>query len=206
MKSLINLDCNEGMASLEDGSVDLILTDPPYIKEQWETAYRTLATQGARILKPSGYLITYCGHIHLNQIMRILDESGLEYYWIIMQGNHGPKCLIHSRNLLAGFKPILVYQKPPIKALNRISLDVVTGQRSKTYHAWQQDIHEAIHLLRTFARPGDLVVDPFTGSGTVPLAAKALGLRFVGYEIDPGTHQVALKRMEQEPLTVEAFL
>lgn len=206
MRSLINLDCNDGMADLEDGSIDLILTDPPYVKDQWEAAYRTLATQGARILKPSGYLVTYSGHIHLNQIMKILDDSGLEYYWLIMQGNHGAKCLVHSRNIIAGFKPIIVYQKPPVKALNRVSLDVVTGKRSKTYHAWQQDIHEAIHLLRVFAKPGDLVVDPFAGSGTVPLAAKALGLRFIGYEIDPVTHRTACERMQQEPLTVEAFL
>lgn len=206
MRSIINIDCNEGMTCIPDDSIDLILTDPPYVKDQWEAAYQTLATQGARILKPSGYLISYCGHINLNRIMRIMDDAGLSYYWIVMQGNHGAKCLVHSRNIIAGFKPIIVYQKPPVKATNRVSLDVVTGKRSKTYHAWQQDIHEAIHLLRVFAKPGDRVLDPFAGTGTTGLAAKALGLNYIGYEIDPETFAVALGRMEQEPLTVEAFL
>ena len=122
---ILNVDCATGMADLEDESVDLILTDPPYIKEVWEGAYTTLATQGARILKPSGYLISYCGHIH---------------------------------------------------------------------------------LLRTFGKPGDRVLDPFAGSGTTCLAAKALGMDCLGMEIDPKTHRVALGRMTQEPLTVEAFL
>ena len=203
---ILNVDCATGMADLEDGSIDVILTDPPYVKEVWEGAYTTLATQGARILKPSGYLISYCGHIHLNRIMRIMDDAGLAYYWLICQGNHGAKCIIHSRNIIAGFKPIIVYQKPPVKALNGVSMDVVTGRRSKTYHAWQQDIHEAIHLLRTFGRPGDRVLDPFTGSGTTCLAAKALGMDYLGMEIDPKTYRVALGRMTQEPLTVEAFL
>ena len=194
------------MAALKDESVDIILTDPPYIKEVWEGAYITLALQGARILKPSGFLISYCGHINLDKIMRIMGDAGLAYYWLFCQGNHGAKCLVHSRNIIAGFKPIIVYQKAPIKPLNRVSLDVVTGKRSKTYHAWQQDIHEAIHLLRTFARPGDLVLDPFAGSGTTCLAAKALGMDYLGMEIDPGTHAVALGRMEQQPLTVESYL
>ena len=203
---ILNVDCAQGMAELEDESIDVILTDPPYVKEVWEGAYTNLATQGARVLKPSGYLISYCGHIHLNRIMRIMDDAGLAYYWLISQGNHGAKCLVHSRNIIAGFKPIIVYQKPPVKALNRLSLDVVTGKRSKTYHAWQQDIHESIHLLRTFGKPGDRVLDPFAGSGTTCLAAKALGMDCLGMEIDPKTHRVALGRMTQEPLTVEAFL
>lgn len=203
---ILNIDCALGMADLEDESVDLILTDPPYIKEVWEEAYTTLATQGARVLKPSGYLISYCGHININRIMKIMDDAGLSYYWLIAQANHGAKCLVHSRNMLAGYKPIIVYQKPPVKALNRISLDTVTGKRSKTYHAWQQDIHESIHILRTFGKRGDLVLDPFLGSGTVYLAAKALGMTCLGMEIDPHTCEIARDRGTQGPLTVEMFL
>ncbi len=43
-------------------------------------------------------------------------------------------------------------------------------------------------------------MDPFTGSGTIPLAAKLLGLRYMGFEIDPDTHRVATGRMQQTPL------
>jgi len=199
------MDCDKGMAILEDESVDLIFTDPPYIKEVWGNAYTVLASHSIRVLKPSGFLISYCGQINLNRIMRIMDDAGLVYYWIITQRNSGAKTLVHARNIIAGFKPVIVYQKPPIKALNRVSLDVISGTRSKAYHAWQQDIHEAIHLIRTFAKPGDLVLDPFTGSGTTLLAAKLLGMNFIGFEIEEDTIEIARMRLSQEPLDLASF-
>jgi len=200
-----NCDARDGIRQLPDESVDLILTDPPYVKEQWESAYTLLAEEGSRVLKKSGYLITYCGQFYLNKIMRIMDDY-LSYYWVISQINTGAKCLVHSRNIIASFKPVLVYQKPPFLTKNRVTLDIIkNGKRSKTFHAWQQDIHEALHLMRIFSNPGDMVLDPFVGSGTVAVAAKALGRNFVGFEIDPGTYEVAMGRLAQEPITIEAF-
>jgi DNA modification methylase len=51
-------------------------------------------------------------------------------------------------------------------------------------------------LIRDFTDPGDLVVDPFAGSGTTGVAAKRLGRRFIGWERDPKYHAIAEKRIE----------
>jgi len=51
-------------------------------------------------------------------------------------------------------------------------------------------------LVRDFTDPGDLVLDPFAGSGTTGVACKRLGRRFLGWEKDPKYHAIAVKRID----------
>lgn len=55
-------------------------------------------------------------------------------------------------------------------------------------------------LVRDYSRPGDLVCDPCCGGGTTLVAAKDLGRRFVGYDIDPKAIEMTKKRLAQEVL------
>jgi site-specific DNA-methyltransferase (adenine-specific) len=50
-------------------------------------------------------------------------------------------------------------------------------------------------IVRDYSRPGDLICDPCAGMGTTGVAALGLGRRFVGAEIDPDTHRLALERL-----------
>lgn len=197
-------DCRGALTDIEAGSVDIIFTDPPYVKDQWEEAY-TILGELAVLLKPSGYVITYCGHYHLPEIHDILRNAGLVYFWQVAQLNTGAKSLMHHRNILCGYKPILIYQKPPLNPTNRIFMDVIRGTQSKRYHNWEQSIREALELLSRFTRPGDTLLEPFAGSGTTLLAAKCLGLNWTGYEIDPESHKKAVSRLEQVPLSLKEF-
>jgi site-specific DNA-methyltransferase (adenine-specific) len=52
-------------------------------------------------------------------------------------------------------------------------------------------------LIRDFTDPGDVVCDPFAGSGTTGVAALRLGRRFIGWEIDPRYYEKALKRLTE---------
>lgn len=200
---IYNMDCAEGLRALEAGSVDLIFTDPPYIAAMYEEAYGILAEHGARVLRPGGWLITYAPQYHLPEVIQILGESGLEYYWTIAQTNRSnANTVVYPRGVMVMWKPILVYAKPPIERPPRAFCDLVSGKRMKQHHPWEQSIHEALALLSRFAAPGNLVVDPFAGSGTILLAAKLLGLQYIGFEIDPAAHQMALERMQQVPIVL----
>lgn len=55
------------------------------------------------------------------------------------------------------------------------------------------------HIL-SWSNPGDLVLDPFTGSGTTCKAAKELGRKFLGFEINPEYCKIAERRIAQEVL------
>jgi len=198
------MDCDQGMGELPDNSVDLIFTDPPYVKDQYKAAYETLAKHGPRVLKPSGFLITYAPQYRLHEIMQMMGED-LEYYWICSQLNNRESILVYQKNAICLFKPILIYQKPPRKMCKEAFVDVISGKKQKKFHPWEQSIHDALHLLSRFAGPGDMILDPFMGSGTTILAAKLLGLEAIGFEIDPDTYRTASERLNQSALNLDRF-
>jgi site-specific DNA-methyltransferase (adenine-specific) len=100
--------------------------------------------------------------------------------------------------MFQGFKPILIYQKPPVGQVREWWSDVVTaeiderwsviaarpGERDKTLHPWQQSEPVFAELVKRFTVPGGLVADPFAGSGTTGRAAISQGRHFWGCDID----------------------
>ena len=204
--TLLHIDCAEGLRDMGAETVDIIFTDPPYLKDMYEDAYTILQQEADRLLRPGGWLITYAPQYHLSQVLGILESGALQYYWMVAQLNQrNANCIIHARRVMAMWKPILIFEKPPISKPPHAFCDTISGKRMKAHHPWEQSIHEALGLLSRFAAPGDLVVDPFMGSGTVPLAAKLLGLDCIGMEKDEGTYQTACSRLEQEPLNLATF-
>jgi DNA modification methylase len=201
--TLILGSCERALDEINPGTVDLILTDPPYIKETLDEALRLLSLLGNKLLKPSGFLVTYAGQYHLPAFINTLGTEELSYFWQAVTLNNGDKPYIFSRGLMAAYKPILIYQKKPIKKGNWFIHDVLDFAMEKQYHPWQQSIREAIVLLKAFSHEGDLVLDPFMGSGTIPLAAKLLGRQAIGYEIDEKTFRKAERRMEQRAIIQE---
>lgn len=171
--------------NVSDNSVDAIITDPPYPKE-FLHLYKDLADVSYRVLKPSGFCIVYCGHIYLNQIMRYFDDAGLEYYWIYALVNSKDKRpTAIKRNAICGWKPIIIYQKPPLKPSPFRFVDYIDYDNSeKDLHEWQQGIKGYEHFIEKFTYPNDLILEPFAGGGTVPLACKKLKRKCIAIEID----------------------
>jgi hypothetical protein len=76
-------------------------------------------------------------------------------------------------------------------------LDCATGSGAdKRFHIWGQDERTASYYIDCFSRPGDVVLDPFCGGGTVPAVCKQIHRHFIAFEIDPATASVARKRLE----------
>ena len=109
-----------------------------------------------------------------------------------------------------GYESIVVCHAPGRKRWNgggRVgvySLNKSDGER--VAHPTQKPIPLMEALIRDFTDPGDLVLDPFAGSGTTGVACIRLGRRFVGFEKDPKYHAIAMKRLEaaREQLTLPA--
>lgn len=57
-------------------------------------------------------------------------------------------------------------------------------------------------VIRACSNPGDLVVDPFTGSGTTPVVARALGRRFIGSEFSVDNARSAFARVLAGPVRI----
>ena len=68
---------------------------------------------------------------------------------------------------------------------------------SKDQHPTEKPIELAQHFIRLHSQPGDLILDPFAGSGSTGVAARKEGRRFLGFEIDPKWHEAAAKRVAE---------
>ena len=186
---------------LPAGSVDLILTDPPYTGPDVEAGiYSDLSAFAARVLAPGGLCVAYAPISFLPAAMAGLGTA-LDYHWMLI-ALHGSGAVhqVRSRHLGNAYKPVLGFRarggeaEPPwfVNVLQR-------GRRDKTLHDWQQDLSEAAELIDVLTVPGATVCDPFTGSGTTALAAAMAGRRFIGAEIDAQTFAIATARLAAAP-------
>lgn len=66
-----------------------------------------------------------------------------------------------------------------------------------TPHPHQKPEKLLARVIEASSRPGDLVIDPFMGSGTTAVVARRLHRRYVGFEIDPDHVRLALKRLSE---------
>jgi site-specific DNA-methyltransferase (adenine-specific) len=65
-------------------------------------------------------------------------------------------------------------------------------------HETQKPLWLTCRVIEDFTDPGDLVWDPYCGSGTTGVACLRLGRRFIGHEMQPHYAEVAARRLEAE--------
>lgn len=177
------------LADIPDGSLDLILTDPPYPAE-FLPLWTDLAKFAAVKLAPHGMLAAMSGQIHLPEVYARLGEH-LTYRWTMAYLMAGAANVVHARRVSTMWKPVLVYGSS-----GRRLHDVATSKAAdKDFHGWGQSETGMYDLLRLLADPGATVCDPFVGGGTTAVVAQAHGCHFVGAEIDEGTYRTATKRL-----------
>jgi len=182
---------------IETNSVDLILTDPPYPKEYLEL-WKPLGEFANRVLKPSKFLISYSAHIYLPKVLNDLSES-LIYYWEMALIHNGHYATTFGRNMSNGWKPILVFQKPPFKKLDSIMLDIIQGSGTeKSLHKWQQASEEVRPIIEHFTVAGDTVLDCFAGSGSFGITAYKLKRKSINIEKELDSVNTIKKRFADE--------
>jgi len=196
-------DARELAKKIPDESIDLIFTDPPYPRE-FLPLYGWLAETAARVLKPDGFMLTYCGNLYKDQIFA-MTMPHLSYFWDY-QTIDGAATVVWPRRSIAKSKSILAWRKQGSAALPRTNvLGVWVGTGSdKRWHEWGQDESSARYFIDCFLPAGGVVLEPFAGGGTVPAVCKAHGWQWLAFEVDPATAATARDRlkMTQYPLLV----
>ncbi len=178
-------DFREVLADVPDGSIDAIITDPPYGAAHLDV-WCPLGVLAARVLRPGGILATYSGQTYLPAVIGALAES-LTYLWTIAVVGRGQKSIIRPVRFYSRWKPVFVFAKPPHdREEGEWTDDVFTGSGpDKAWHDWQQGEDEAGWLVDAFSAPGARILDPFVGGGTTLAAALLLGRQALGCDVDP---------------------
>jgi site-specific DNA-methyltransferase (adenine-specific) len=186
--------CDFRNLKIEDGSIDLLFTDPPYAK-MFLPLWDDLAAFAARVLKPNGLLVTYSGHFYLDQVFASLGKR-LTYRWMISTSWGGDRNQIRPLNISSGWKPILVYSKGEWEKRPPWSDTSYGTDKEKQYHDWQQSLEEVLKYVRAFSKPGDLICDPFGGGFTTAKAVQELGdRRFVGCDVEKASVVLGQQRL-----------
>lgn len=195
----VTLHCGDALELAEKripaASVDLIFTDPPYPKE-FHYCYEWLAKEAARVLKSTGFLISYCGPYWKDVVMGYFG-SELDYFYDFILVHRGNTTILWPRKVISGYKSILCYTPKGMKPLPKNN---VLGQwdgtgGDKRFHRWGQDTQEARYYIDCFSKKGDTVVDYFSGGGTTAEVCKRLKRNFVGFEKNPDMFKVSVERL-----------
>jgi site-specific DNA-methyltransferase (adenine-specific) len=193
-------DFREVLADLADASVDAVVTDPPYDKAG-VPLFEDLAAFGARVLRLGRLAVVYAGHLQLDEEMELLARGGLSYCWHganVLAGRHTK---VHARMVSGWHRSVLLYSAGPYQPRSWVNdlafAEGRGGPEERPLHPWQQALEPVRHWVRQVSEPGELVCDPFLGSGTTALACVLEGRRFIGYDIDPGCVETTRQRLAQ---------
>jgi len=182
-------------ADIEDNSIDLIVTDPPYPKE-YLPLYRDLAVFAARVLKPGGSLVAMAGQSYLPEIFELMKVDGLQYNWTISYltpGGQAPQ--LWQRKVITFWKPVLWYTKGKNERWVGDVVKSAVNDNDKRFHFWGQSESGMGNLISKVSSVGDIILDPFMGGGTTGLVSLQLHRKFIGIEIEGNSFQNAKERI-----------
>lgn len=222
MFELAMKDCVEWLRTIPDASVDLVVTDPAYaslekhravgtttrLKADWfpvvanEHLCQVLA-EAFRILKPDAHCYVFCDQ----ETMHMLHD-------FIVRGvgaDHGHVAPFRWRKFLVWDKrtigmgysyryrhECIVYLEKGKRRLNDLSIpDVLSADRVRGGYPTEKPVEILSTLVQQSSEPGQLVIDPFLGSGSTGEAALAAGRHFAGCDVTARAVELAGARLER---------
>lgn len=205
---LIFGDCIDILKTAPDSCIDFVVTDPPYLVNYKDRSGRSIQndrfghwirpafTEIYRVLKPNTFCVSFYGWNQVERFMLVWKNVGFRPVGhIVFQKRYPSKVgFLGNRHecafLLAKGEP----QKPK-RALKDVLPWHYTGNH---FHPTQKPIEAIRSLISAFSQPGDLVLDPFAGSGTTGIAAEQVDRRYILIEKDAEYFRIAEKRLAKK--------
>ncbi|AKT91692.1 DNA-methyltransferase [Campylobacter gracilis] len=214
LNKIYNTDCLEFMRSMPDSCVDLVVTDPPY------EIHTKGGGLGKRPVYENGALSKisqgFDAEATLEQIARICKKINIFIFCStkqkprIMNWGYERDCNIAE---LAWYKPnaapftnntfksdlenIIYIREKGVKIKGISRLFTHNCGKSKYGHPTEKPLEIIEKLILTASNEGDLIFDPFMGSGTTAAACKELNRNFIGCEIESKYCEIAEKRLRK---------
>ena len=226
MGKLINGGCMEYMRTLEDESIDLIVTDPPYpttsrghagnsggmlqkeinkkgkVFEHNNIDCTEYAPEFYRVLKDGSHCYVMTNHINLIKMLNVFTDCGFHFIKSLIW-NKGNK--IMGQYYMSQFEYILFFRKGYGKKINNCgTADILSVPNKKTKDTNGKNIHDTEKpvelmkiLIENSTQKGDIVLDPFVGVGATALACIESERDYIGIELDENYYNIANERVIQ---------
>lgn len=225
---LIHGDCLDVMSKIPDGSIDLIITSPPYNIGNMKSNTIKYGTYAGNNMKENEYQAWQIEF--LNECYRVLKDTGSMFYnhkVRIKKGIalHPLEFILKSEFILKQeivwdmgksancdkirFFPFSeriywLVKSPKTKLYNVDNLSdvwrcVPTHKRKEIGHIAVMPEKIVSNILNNI--DGDIVLDPFMGSGTTGIVCKNLNLKFIGIELDENYFNLAKERINKHKIT-----
>jgi predicted methyltransferase len=185
---------------IKDNSVDLILTDPPYLSENSLQLYGGVAELGKRVLKQGGSCLVYAYQSYLPSILSVMSKH-LTYWWTISIAFQGKHSKHNQRGIFVEWKPLLFFVNGRGRLEKEVISDCIKGQiPEKIFHRWEQDTTECDYYIHHLTPSNGTVLDCMMGTGTVGISCVRMGRNFIGIETDKERFEIASKRINESLL------
>lgn len=226
LNKIYNEDCITGMKKIDDESIDLLVTDPPYkvtsrgnagnsggmlqkklsmqgnIFEYNDTKPQEYIPEFYRILKDGSHCYIMTNHVNLQSILNIATECGFKFIKSLIW-NKGNK--IMGQYYMSQFEYILFFRKGKGKKINNCgTADIlnIPNRKSKdingnNLHDTEKPIELMQILIENSSQENEIVLDPFVGIGSTVIACIKTNRNYIGFEIDKKYYDIANRRIKE---------
>jgi len=209
---IYNADSLEVMQTLPDGSIDAVISDPPYgiTAHHWDQVPpldKMWQLFEAKSKDNANHVLFGCGGFSIDLINSKRAWYRYSLTWI---KNNKTGWLNSGRMVHRNTEDIMVFGKPGFQKTavfnvpegyphpcSALPFDHERGnnQQNLHFHNTQKPLRLMGYLLMLYTNPGDLILELYAGSGTTLLAALKLGRRFVGVERERSFYETACRRL-----------
>ena len=210
LNKVYNADCLEGMKRIPDNHVNITLTDIPYgVVNRKSNGLRNLNKEEAddfnidmdELLREiyrvtEGQIIIFCGKEQFSEIYKFFaDKKGTTRSIIWQKTNPSP--MNGQYVYLSGVEHAVWFKPRGRKVFNAHCKNTVFtySNGSRKIHPTQKNLDLFKELIIDNSSEGEIVFDPFMGSGTTAIAAIDTGRYYLGFELDEEYHKLSEQRV-----------
>jgi hypothetical protein len=201
---ILNVSCADfPNAARACGTVDWVVTDPPYPRE-YLPVYSDLSLAAKRMLKPGGLLVCMDGGQFTEEVKQRLGEHLKPFPCPMIYELGGPTANMYATRTHVGYKPVLLFSNGKYTG-PWIDLLVKSKGNDKRYHHWGQSESGMLDIMRALqVQSKDMVVDPFLGGGATGAAALLRGAWFIGGDLKQDSVEESKVRLSKLAVEINA--
>lgn len=200
------------MNEIDDGSIDLILTDPPYginFRSNRRNGRHSLITNDdnlywlvpflkecKRVMKPDAHAYIFISHHHIDVVLLEIKKYLSFKSILVWNKNH-----FGMGDLRGDYAPqyeFIIFCSNGKRKLNgRRTSNVLNFKRTgNKLHPTEKPVDLFEFLMSKSSKVGDIVLDPFAGSGTTGVACRNIIRNFILIEKDNAHYEILTRRID----------